>query len=226
MSRSLILLTLLLVLISAFASASPHRRHRSRAPHPRLSSVADPISPDVWCLTFATDESDAEPIEIEISRALAPLGADHLYALVNEGFYSSPAAFFRVVPQFIVQFGISGSPELNTKYGNTSILDDPVVASNTIGTLTYATAGPDTRTTQLFINFANNSFLDSQGFSPFGTVVNGLNTAINVFNPTPNNSDGVDQGNYTQFGQSWIEQQYPGINSITGAKVQTGSCAK
>ena len=139
---------------------------------------------------------------------------------MNANFFSQePAAFFRVVPSFVVQFGISGVPELNNLWGNATIADDPVLQSNLNGTLTFATAGPNTRTTQLFINTQDNPGLDSQGFAPLGKVVQSLGTIVNVFNPTPNDSDGVDQGLYAQNGYQWIETNYPGINSITASKI-------
>lgn len=150
----------------------------------------------------------------------APLGSDRLYALMNANFFSeSPAAFFRVVPSFVVQFGISGNPALNALWGNATISDDPVTQSNLNGTLTFATAGPNTRTTQLFINTADNPGLDSQGFAPLGKVVQSLGTIVNVFNPTPGSSDGVDQEAYATNGYQWIESNYPGINSIVASKI-------
>jgi len=161
---------------------------------------------------------------IRIYPEWAPLGAAQFMKLVAAGgdkFYDG-AAFFRVVPQFVVQFGIAGVPALNTKW-NTPIQDDPVKKSNVRGTLTFATAGPNTRTTQLFVNLVNNSFLDSQGFAPIGEVLYMAEAPIGstvfdmIFNPTPGNSGGVDQGKYTELGNPWIQEKYPGINYIVRA---------
>merc|ERR1712107_52741 len=157
---------------------------------------------------------------INVTRAWAPLGADHFRSLIESGFYSTPAAFFRVVPKFVVQFGISGTPDVNTQWTD-AIKDDPVVQSNAPGTIVYATAGPNTRTTQLFVNYVDNSFLDSQGFAPFGTVVEGMDILQKLNNPTPSDSGGVDQGSYTTKGQTWITKKYPEINSITGASIES-----
>jgi len=99
------------------------------------------------------------------------------------------------------------------------IADDPVLHSNVARTLSFATAGPNTRTTQLFINYQDNGSLDSQGFSPVGIVVSGWASATAIFNPTPGDSNGVDQGSYTQQGSVWIKQAYPGINFITSAAI-------
>lgn len=186
--------------------------------------AADPVAPEVFCLQFDNDVSGGTPILINITRALAPIGADHLYAEVQANYYNvANAAFFRVVPLFVVQFGISGLPSENAQW-TTPIKDDPVKGSNTLATISYATAGPNTRTTQLFINLADNSYLDSMGFAPLGAVVSGMPTVLKIFNPTPGRSDGVDQAKYTSNGQAWIVQNYPGINSITAAKVTSGGC--
>ena len=98
--------------------------------------------------------------------------------------------------------------------------DDPVIGSNTIGTISFAaTSEPNSRTTQVFINYGDNSFLDAMGFAPFGVVVSGLDVAVNVYNPTPGDSGGVDQDQYEKKGNSWIEEKYPGINFINRAVI-------
>merc|ERR1712008_31391 len=121
---------------------------------------------DIFTAVLETDISET-PIVIEVTRSLAPLGADRFHALVKDGFYQD-SALFRVVPNFVLQFGISGNPENNKKWLHNSILDDPVLGSNTRGTICFATDGPNTRTSQVFINFANNSRLDTNNFAPFG----------------------------------------------------------
>ena len=107
---------------------------------------------------------------VEVTRAWSPRGADRFYNLVKYHFYDG-AAFFRVLPGFVVQFGISARPEVSRVWENATIPDDPVTQSNLRGTLTFATAGPNTRTTQVFINLADNTSLDGMGFSPFGKVI-------------------------------------------------------
>jgi len=184
--------------------------------------ATDPISPDTWCLNFDTDvnPTGTNTITFNITREWAPLGADRVYALVGAHFFDQlPAAFFRVVPQFVTQFGLSGVPQLNAKWSTMQIPDDPVLKSNTMGTLTFATAGPNTRTTQLFFNQADNAFLDSQGFAPLGIMTGGGVYANAIFNPTPGDSGGVPQDQYSENGFEWIEKTYPGINSIVKAYV-------
>jgi peptidyl-prolyl cis-trans isomerase A (cyclophilin A) len=180
--------------------------------------AADPRAPDSFVVDFVTDVPGT--ISVNVTRSLAPLGADRVHALVQDGFFDQ-AAFFRVVPGFVVQFGIAGTPAENRKWDSRAIQDDPVVQSNTKGSVVFATAGPDTRTTQLFINYEDNSRLDKMGFAPFGNVLaDGLSVASKIFNPTPGDSGGVDQDDYTKMGNEWIRKQYPKINSIVNATIR------
>ena len=115
-------------------------------------------APEVFKAQFTTTRGD---FVVEVHRDWAPLGADRFYNLVKNGFFTN-AAFFRVVPGFIVQFGLNANPAVNKVWMNANIKDDPVMGSNKRGTLVFATAGPNTRTTQLFINFGDNAALDRQ----------------------------------------------------------------
>jgi peptidyl-prolyl cis-trans isomerase A (cyclophilin A) len=117
---------------------------------------------------------------VEVKRDWAPNGADRFYNLVKNGFYDD-ARFFRVVTGFMVQFGINADPKVSSVWREARIKDDPVRQSNKRGFITFATAGPDTRTTQVFINFADNAALDSQGFAPFGQIVSGMNVVDTLF---------------------------------------------
>ena len=128
-------------------------------------------APETFDANFKTTAGD---FTVHVTRAWAPLGADRFYNLVKHGFYHE-AAFFRVVPGFVVQFGLHADPKIGGNWRNANIKDDAVTQSNKPGFLTFATAGPNTRTTQVFINFADNSMLDSQGFAPFGKIVSGMN---------------------------------------------------
>ena len=121
---------------------------------------------------------------IDVRRAWAPNGADRFYNLVKNGFYDD-ARFFRVISGFMVQFGISGDPKISAPWREARIPDDPVTQSNRRGYITYAMAGPNTRTSQVFINFADNANLDQSGFSPFGAqarVTSTTNTPFEVSN--------------------------------------------
>ncbi|CAF0947469.1 unnamed protein product [Adineta steineri] len=182
--------------------------------------------PPSYCIRLDTDVKNASgsSIIINITQNWAPIGANHLFDIINSQFYAVPSAFFRVVPKFVVQFGISGDPIQNTIW-NKTILDDPVLMSNIVGTVSYATNGPNTRTTQLFINYRNNSRLDLHGFSPIGVVTTGLDVANTIFNPTPGNSTGVDQDAYSTEGNAWILVNYSQINFIKKVSI-TYDCSR
>src|ERR1017187_1808669 len=150
----------------------------SPATHPRTTHMtSDPAllhpatlnakAPEVFQAKFVTTKGD---FVIEVTRAWAPLGADRFYNLVKHGYFTD-AAFFRNIQGFMVQFGLSADPAVNNVWHDAKIKYDPGKQSNSPAMITFATAGPNTRTTQLFINFGNNTFLDSQGFSPFGKVI-------------------------------------------------------
>jgi peptidyl-prolyl cis-trans isomerase A (cyclophilin A) len=181
-------------------------------PYPNPDSVA----PDVFTVQFQTNVTVNgtiyPPIELTVIREWAPLGVDRFYSLVRDGYYNQ-AAFFRVVPNFVVQFGIAADPEESSKWDD-AIPDDPVVMSNIAWTVSYATSGPNTRTTQIFINYVDNSRLD-YGFAPFAVVTSGFETALAITNPTPDSSNGADQDLYYEYGNSWILSTYPNISVIT-----------
>lgn len=185
---------------------------------PFLALLAATCSAD-YQIRFQTDVQAGSPpglVLINVTSAWAPLGSAHLQSLIADQFFDG-AAFFRVVPDFVVQFGIAGTPTENQRW-STPIKDDPVNASNVEGTVTYATGGPDTRTTQLFVNLKDNSRLDSQGFAPFGTVVQGIDVMRAIYNPTPGAWGGVDQGDYETKGDDWIRKKYPKLNFITSGR--------
>ena len=165
-------------------------------------------------LILKTDVPSSSAITIGINSSLAPLGAAHLKTVVSSGYYDN-SAFFRVVPNFVVQFGISTNVAQND--AQTPIVDDPVIGSNTKGTITYATAGPNTRTTQLFVNLKDNASLDTQGFAPFGTVLAGFDVFERVVNPTPSDSGGISQSHLETGGAAWLDAHYPAANRIVSA---------
>src|SRR6266849_2156929 len=127
-------------------------------------------APETFQVKFTTTRGD---FVVTVNRAWAPNGADRFYNLVKHHFFDN-ASFFRVHPGFIVQFGISAYPPVSAAWSNATIKDDPVKQSNKMNFVTFATAGPNTRTTQLFINLGDNSRLDKAGFSPFGQVTDGM----------------------------------------------------
>jgi len=153
---------------------------------------------------------------MELYRDWAPIGVDRFNNKVLDGYFNC-AALFRVVPHFVVQFGIASESSETHKWDET-ILDDPVVESNTRGTIFFAKAGPNTRTTKVFINLKDNSRLDSADFALIGRVVEGLEVLIqDVYNPTPDDPGEVNQGKYETGGNEWILEVYPDIDLIESA---------
>ena len=136
-------------------------------------------------------ETSKGPFVIEVHRDWAPLGADRFYNLVKNGFYDNDR-FFRVIAGFMVQFGVNGDPKVSAVWREANIKDDPVRQSNSRGMITFATAGPNTRTTQVFINFGDNGALDRMGFAPFGRVVSGMNVVDALYSGY---GEGAPQGN-------------------------------
>jgi len=172
-------------------------------------------APEVYEAKFTTTKGD---FVIKVTRAWAPLGADRFYNLVKHHFFTD-AAFFRVVPGFVVQFGISANPPVARAWQNATIRDDKVTQSNKVGSVTFATAGPNTRTTQLFISLGNNTFLDSQGFSPFGTVTEGMDVVQKIYSGY---GESPDQGQITAKGKAYLDQNFPKLDVIKSAVVVTG----
>ncbi len=159
---------------------------------------------------------------IEVTRAWAPQGADRFYNLVKNGYYNE-CRFFRVVSNFMVQFGINGNPSLNTVWRQSRIPDDPVKQSNQRGYITFATAGPNSRTTQVFINFKDNSGLDSQGFAPFGKVVEGMKVVDSIYSGY---GESPNQGNIQMQGNAYLEKSFPKLDYIKSATIVEGTGKK
>jgi peptidyl-prolyl cis-trans isomerase A (cyclophilin A) len=146
---------------------------------------------------------------------------DRFYELVASGFYDN-VRFFRVLPGFVAQFGIHGDPAVAEAWEKMSIPDDPVVQSNKRGTVSFATAGPNTRTTQLFINYRDNPALDGMGFSPIGEVVEGMQVVDSLYagyGEGPPDGRGPDQGRIRREGNSYLEREFPKLDYIRTARI-------
>jgi peptidyl-prolyl cis-trans isomerase A (cyclophilin A) len=175
-------------------------------------------APATFKAKFTTAKGD---FVVEVTRAWAPLGADRFYNLVKNGFFDG-AAFFRVLPGFVVQFGLNAKPEVSRVWYTASIKDDPVTQSNLAGTLTYATAGPNTRTTQIFINLGNNQRLDHMGFAPFGKVVAGMDVVQQLYSGYGDGAprgNGPDQGRIVNEGKAYLDKSFPLLDSIKTAVI-------
>jgi len=154
---------------------------------------------------------------IEVHRDWAPNGADRFYNLVKNGFYDE-VRFFRVINGFMAQFGIHGNPGVQSAWRGANLMDDPVRQSNKRGFVTFATAGPNTRTTQLFVNFGDNVGLDKQGFAPFGEVVEGMAAVDKLHSYGKDNVP--DQGRIINEGNAYLNQVYPKLDFIKKATIE------
>lgn len=134
---------------------------------------------------------------------------------MKDGYYNG-ARFFRVLPRFVVQFGLAGNPSMTRKWNHT-IKDDAVLQTNRVGSVVFATAGPNTRTTQLFINLGSNQSLDSQGFAPFGMVVEGMDVVQQI---NPKYGELPDQGEITDRGNAYLTAKFPDMDYIKTAKFE------
>jgi peptidyl-prolyl cis-trans isomerase A (cyclophilin A) len=175
-------------------------------------------APDSFQVKFETSKG---VFVIKVTRKSAPIGADRFHQAVTDGFYDG-CRFFRVIDGFMVQFGINGDPKVQKKWQNATIKDDPVAGSNKRGTISFATSGPDSRTTQLFINFGDNSRLDGMGFAPFGKVVDGMKVVESLYNgygegaPTGN---GPSQSRIQSEGNVYLKKDFPKLDFIKTARV-------
>lgn len=194
---------------------------------PSVSSVLlDPRSlalqeraPDHFDVRLETSQG---PVLLAVRRDLAPYGADRFYSLVRHGFYDGQR-FFRVRAGFIAQFGLNGDPAIIAAWKHSTIPDDPVRETNARGTLAYAMTGPDTRTTQIYINLADNPKLDAQGFAPFATVTNGMDAVLRLYSGYGESAGGGvragKQGPIEAGGNAYLTQHFPHLDYIKRATV-------
>jgi peptidyl-prolyl cis-trans isomerase A (cyclophilin A) len=165
----------------------------------------------------AAFDTTAGKFVITVHRAWAPNGADRFYNLVKNGFFDD-TRFFRVVPNFMVQFGINGDPAVAKAWQNANLKDDPATGhSNKKGYVTFATRGKDTRTTQVFINFKDNGFLDAQGFTPFGEVTTGMDVVEKI---TDQYGEKPNQGQIQAEGNTYLKASFPKLDSVKKATIE------
>lgn len=172
-------------------------------------------APGVFKAKFETTKGD---FVVEVHRDWSPNGADRFYNLVKHGFFDG-VKFFRVVPGFVVQFGIHGDPDLAMKWLQSNIEDDKVVESNKRGFLTYAKSSrPNSRSTQLFINLADNSGLDADGFAPFGKVTTGMDVVDKLYDGYREQITRL-QGEIATKGNAYLEKEWPKLDGIKKATI-------
>jgi peptidyl-prolyl cis-trans isomerase A (cyclophilin A) len=200
--------------------AAPDPARLLQPDHPEMQRTA----PDTFEVHFETTQGD---FVMEVVREWAPIGADRFYNLARHGYYDG-VRFFRVLPGFVVQFGISGDPTISAAWREMRMADDPVVRSNERGYVSYAMAGPDTRTVQVFINLADNSRLDAQGFAPFARVVSGMEVveALHAgYGEGAPRGDGPEQERIQAEGEAYLEAEFPELDRVVRATVVEGRLA-
>ncbi len=216
---------------AADASAAPTRTAEQPGPSsvnkeikPAMQTLLNPElavekAPETFKVGFTTTKGD---FTVEITRDWAPLGADRFYNLVRAGYFTD-IAFFRIISGFMAQFGIHGDPAISAKWRDARIKDDPVRQSNLKGYISYAMAGPNTRTTQFFINYGDNSRLDGSGFSPFGRVISGMEVVESLYagyGEGAPSGQGPDQGRTQMQGNAYLKKDFPKLDYITGASLK------
>ncbi len=206
---------------------SPTAQAQPPAPGP-ARAADDPLlhpekatdtAPDSYQVRFETTKG---AFTVTVHRDWAPRGADRFYNLVKLGYYDD-VAFFRVLEGFVVQFGIHGDPKVASAWREARIQDDPVKQSNTRGRITFATAGPDTRTTQVFVNLGDNKMLDGMGFSPFGEVdAEGMKVVEALYSGYGEGAPrgrGPDQGRIQREGNAYLRAQFPQLDYVKTARI-------
>jgi len=187
----------------------------------KATTGSGPVDPSKWTKQSpasykARFETTAGPFTVEVQREWSPLGADRFYNLVQSGYFNE-ARFFRVVPGFVVQFGLNADPAITAAWKSQNLQDDPVRRSNGRGFLSFATSGPNTRTTQLFINLGDNVRLDQMGFSPFGLVTEGMEAVDKI---TAEYAESPQQPEIEQKGEAYLQQAFPKLDKVTKASIQ------
>lgn len=176
-------------------------------------------APAEYKVNMQTSKGD---VVILAHRDWSPVGADHFYELTKMHFYDGNR-FFRCLPGFVVQWGINGDPDTNKTWREIAIRDDPPKISNKPGTVVFAMAGPNSRSTQIFVNLGDNSrSLDAQGFTPFGEVVRGMDNIAHVdmeYGDGPPNGGGPSQDAIADIGNPYLEEHFPRLDYIKTARI-------
>jgi peptidyl-prolyl cis-trans isomerase A (cyclophilin A) len=211
-----------LAALLAVASAALVAQTPAAVPRKSLLNPAglNETAPATYNVTFDTSAGE---FVVKVTRDWAPNGADRFYNLVKNGYYDD-VRFFRAIAGFMVQFGINGDPAVNTAWRNARIAPDPVKQSNKKGYITYAMgATPDTRTTQVFINYGNNASLDKMGFAPFGEVVKGIEVVDKLhtgYGEGAPRGSGPEQGRLQMEGNAYLKKDFPKLDYVKKATIE------
>ena len=203
--------------LAAVAAATVSLGAQDKAAKLRNPAALTEAAPATYKANFDTTKGT---FVVTVHKDWAPKGADRFYNLVKNGFFDE-IRFFRVIPNFMAQFGIHGTPAVSAAWQGARITDDPVKQSNKRGYVTFATAGPNTRTTQLFVNYGDNASLDKQGFSPFGEVTSGMDVVDKLYNGYAEiykRSD-FQLPKFMSEGNAYLEKQFPRMDYVKAATI-------
>lgn len=212
----------LMVIACLFFAIAPGLAADPQAAKPNMEKLMNPAqmtekAPEKFQAKFETSKGE---FIVDVTRAWSPNGADRFYNLVKNGNFDN-CRFFRVVKNFMVQFGINGDPKISAAWRAANILDDKPTGenkkSNSRGYISFATAGPNTRTTQVFINYKDNAFLDSQGFTPFGVVSKEGMKVVDAI--TGEYGESPDQGQIQMKGNAYLQASFPNLDYIKTATI-------
>lgn len=203
------------LLAATVAAAACTPRTPVVAPAPVVPPFAPGVVPDSFVVRLATSKGTVDAI---IRRDWAPHGADRFYELVATGYYDG-ARFFRSLRGFVTQFGIAADAAVTARWLALPIPDDSVTQSNRRGTLVFASGGPNTRTTQMFINLRDNARLDALGFPPIGEIVAGLDAVDALYTGYGDGASGPNQGRITREGEAYLAANFPLLDRIERATV-------
>jgi len=218
--KNLFLASSPLIIVSILAVGAAALAQTKAGPNLLDPSTMKETAPATFTVQVETTKG---PFTIKVTRAWAPNGADHFYNLVRAGFFTD-AAFFRVLPGFMVQFGISARPEVSRIWANSNIQDDPVKESNKRGMVTFAqTSARNSRSTQLFINYGDNSRLDADRFAPFGEVTKGMDVVDKI---NSEYQERPDQTAMTNQGKAYLDKAFPRLDRIVSATIVTDTSTK
>ena len=206
--RTLTIAAMLATLVGCGPAPKPEAKVETKAPAPEKYRVKFDTSKGVFV--------------VAVTRSLAPIGADRFHELVQDKFYDE-ARFFRVLKHFVVQFGINKDPSVTALWNHLNLVDDPVKESNKRGTISFATGGPNTRTTEVFVNLADNASLDGRGFAAFGEVAVGMDVVDSLYSGYGEGEpqgEGPDQTKIETQGNEYLINHFSRLDHIKTARVE------
>ena len=217
MIKGFVAIAAVIVPVAVFAQGSGVDLSKAKLRNP---AALNEKAPDTFKVTFDTSKG---PFVIQVHRAWAPVGADRFYNLVKNGFYDD-TRFFRVLDGFMAQIGINGNPSVQSNWRTATIQDDPVKESNKRGFVTFAKSGaPNSRSTQIFINYRDNSSLDRQGFAPFGEVTSGMDVVDKLYSGYGEGAPsgrGPEQGKIQAEGNAYLVKDFPKLDYVKKATIE------